>query len=249
MNQQTTAEVGSYFDALYGSLSNSSTHQKIGREALGDGFVGQLGYAGLHELYRLAELTGLAKGNQVLDLCCGMGGSSLWFARQLGVKVTGLDCSSVGVGLGKHNARGVADIGFVQGDIKYLPFLHHSFDAIVSLDGFGSGFADVFQQCFRILRPGGSLAFLLNIPLQSLPSLQAALDSTGFVDIRCHAADESTVTLMQNWLDCYHTHRRAHIREVGRQYHQALTGEIAELLEQFRQERMQRFYLSAFKAV
>lgn len=244
----TTNKVGRYFDALYRSLSRSTTHDLIGKEALGDGYVGQLGYAGQSELYQLAELARLRAGRHVLDLCCGMGGTSLWFIRHTGVRVTGLDCSSVAVGLGKLKSRGAATAAdFVQGDIKHLPFRQYSFDSVVCLDGFGAGFTEIFHECFRILGSGGSLAFLLNVVLQSRPALEAALYAAGFVDIRCCPAAESNVALMQTWLDGYHEHRRAHIREVGRQVHQALTLEIAALLKQFKQERMQRLFISAVK--
>lgn len=243
-------EVVLYFDALYLSLSSSSTHNLIGQEALGDGYVHQLGYAGQSELFHLAELAGMGSGRTVLDLCCGTGGTSGWFRRHTGVQVTGLDCSSVAVKLGKLNSSTAAPgLNFVQGDIKHLPFLNQSFDAVVCLDGFGAGFTDVFQQCFRILRTGGSLAFLLNVALPSQTTLQTALRSAGFTCIACCPAGESSVTLMQTWLDSYHKHRRAHIREVGRQFHQALTEEMSGLLSQFKQQQVQRLFISAVRDV
>jgi ubiquinone/menaquinone biosynthesis C-methylase UbiE len=247
-NLQRTDDVSTYFDALYRSLSSSGTHELIGKEALGDGYVGQLGYAGESELYHLAELTGMGKGQHVLDLCCGMGGTSLWFALQTGAHVTGLDCSAVGLEIGKLSSlEKAASMRFVQGDIRHLPFLPHSFDSVICLDGFGAAFAEVFQQCFRILTARGSLAFLLNVTRQSRYTLESALHSAGFVDIRCVPAGECGAILMQTWLDSYRKYRRAHIREIGRQPHQALTGEIAGLLKQFEQEQVERLFVSAVK--
>jgi|SRR3990172_1502503 len=97
--------VAAYFDALYASLAQSPTHARIGREALGSGFVGQLGFAGEEELFRLAELAGMGPGRAVLDLCCGMGGTSVWYAQRTGSHVTGLDCSPVGLSLARKHTR------------------------------------------------------------------------------------------------------------------------------------------------
>ena len=68
------AAVGPYFDDLYARLAASATHALIGREALGDAYVGQLGYADQPELVRLAEVAGVGRGRRVLDIACGTGG-------------------------------------------------------------------------------------------------------------------------------------------------------------------------------
>ena len=100
-----TAEVAAYFDALYLALSRSPTHERIGREALGEGYVGQLGFAGEPELFRLAELAGMRPGRRVLDLCCGSCGVAQWYARVTGSQVTGLDCSATALALGDRQDR------------------------------------------------------------------------------------------------------------------------------------------------
>jgi len=249
MSLQTINKVSSYFDTLYSSMSSSTIHDLIGKEALGDGYVGQLSYAGEDELRRIVELARILSGQHVLDLCSGMGGTSLWFARQTGAKVTGIDCSSVGVELGKFNSKGVnAALNFVLGDIKYLPFAPCSFNAIVCLDGFGASYTEILQQCFSILKSGGILTFLLNMTPQSSSDLKIALRSAGFVYTKFYPVGQGSLSLMRTWLDSYNKHRRTHIRQVGRRFHRALTGEIAEFLKQCRRGRLQRFFIWAIKA-
>jgi ubiquinone/menaquinone biosynthesis C-methylase UbiE len=245
---QTKNEVSSYFDALYSSVSNSAIHELIGKEALGDGYVGQISYAGEDEFCQIAEFSQLFSGQHVLDLCCGMGGTSLWFARQTGAKVTGIDCSSVGIELGKFNSKGAdGTLDFVLGDIKYLPFAPCSFNAIVCLDGFGASYTEVLQQCFSILKSGGNLTFLMNMTPQSRSDFETALRSTGFAYTKFCSVGQGNISLMRAWLDSYQKHRHPHIRQVGRRFHRALTGEIAGFLKQFRRGCLQRLFVSAIK--
>ena len=75
-------EVTAYFRALYQALAESPTHARIGREALGDGFVGQLGCADEEDFIRLPEMAGMGEGRSVLDLRCGIGGTTFWGDRR-----------------------------------------------------------------------------------------------------------------------------------------------------------------------
>jgi len=248
MNLCTKNKVSCYFDKLYNSICNSTIHELIGKEALGDGYVGQLGYAGKDDLCQMIKLARILPGQRVLDLCCGMGGTSLWFAKQTGAKVTGIDRSSAGVKHGKFNSKGVDKIlGFVLGDIKKLPFSSCSFNSIVCLDGFGASYIELFQQCFNILTPGGNLTFLLNLTPQNRSEFEMTLRSTGFVYIKLFPVDPDITSLMKTWLSSYHKHRRSHIRQVGRRSHLALTGEMTEFLKYFKRRRLERYFISAVK--
>jgi ubiquinone/menaquinone biosynthesis C-methylase UbiE len=241
------SETGAYFDALYRALADSQTHTEVGREAVGAAFVGQLGYAGEEELFRLAELAGMGRGRRVLELCCGTGGVSVWFARQTDSSVVGVDCSWVGLNLGGLSARAIpdADVKFVLGDIDTLPFAQGTFDALVCLDGFGALFSRIFRECYRVLRPGGGLAFLLNVPQTPDIQVEAELHMAGFVD--CYVEGEQSHTTMRRWQAAYSRHAASHINEVGMAYHVALTEEIASLLDHFEKGRVQRLLISAMK--
>lgn len=242
-------KVGSYFDALYRALANSPTHARIGREALGEGFVGQLGYADEEDLLCLAELAGMGKGRSVLDLCCGSGGTSIWFAQRITSRVTGLDCSRTGLQLGRRAAQATpeAQVSFVLGDIGSFPFRREQFDAVVCLDGFGTLFSKVFHECYRVLRTGGGLAFLLNVPQTPDREAEAELRRVGFVHVSCQVVSEHAAPTMERWLAAYKRHARPHIAEVGMYYHQVLTDEIEALLTHFRKGTVERLLLSGMK--
>ena len=241
--------VAAYFDALYPALAGSPTHARIGREALGDAFVGQLGCAGEDDLIRLAELAGMGRGRSALDLCCGNGGAAVWFSQRTGSLVTGLDCSGVGLEMGREAARAApgADVDFVLGDIGRLPFGRESFDAVICLDGFGGLFSEVFQECHRVLRPGGGLAFLLNLPQTPEIDPFSEMEVAGFADVHCRLVSEQASLTMSRWLDAYRKHERSHIAEVGSRYHTALTGELVSLLDQFRRGAVERVLVSGVK--
>ena len=48
-------------------------------------------YGGLAAVDALAERTGLARGQRLLDVCCGLGGPARYLARKYGVDVVGID--------------------------------------------------------------------------------------------------------------------------------------------------------------
>jgi ubiquinone/menaquinone biosynthesis C-methylase UbiE len=243
----TPPEAGAYFDALYSALANSPTHALVGREAVGEAYVGQLGYAGEEELFRLAELAGIGRGRRVLELCCGTGGVSVWFARQTGSSVIGVDCSRVGLSLSSLAVQGAPEVDaeFVLGDIDHLPFAQGRFDAVVCLDGFGALFSKIFRECYRVLRPGGGLAFMLNVPRTPEVRVETELSKAGFVDT--YVASEQSHAVMRRWLAAYKRYATSHIDEIGMAYHVALTEEIASLLDHFAKGGVKRYLISAVK--
>ncbi len=242
----TTLEVSRHFDALYETLSTSRAHAEIGREALGEGFVGQLGCASEAELYELAERAGVRSGGRTLELCCGTGGTCAWLAEHTTNLVTGLDISQVGIALAAHNARqgSRSNLDFVVGNVANLPFATASFDSIVCLDGFGTNFTRIFNQCRRVLRPGGALALLLNVRQSQAADTSSALRGASFENVRAASVADDASVLMQRWLRAYKRRAREHIAEVGRYNHHALTSEIADLLERYRDGAVERLLIS-----
>lgn len=53
----------------------------------------------------LAEKARIAKGARILDVGCGMGGSSIWLAKNLGADTTGITISPVQVEMAKKLAQ------------------------------------------------------------------------------------------------------------------------------------------------
>lgn len=242
----TTLEVRVHFDALYAAVSSSRTHAEIGHEALGDGFVGQLGCASEAELYELAERAGVRRDGRTLELCCGIGGICAWLVEHTRSFVTGIDISSVGVGLAKLKARenAAVNLHFVVGEVGKLPFATASIDSIVCLDGFGADFSRVFDECRRVLRPNGALAFLLNVPRRQSGDVSRDLRCAGFEDVCAESVVDRASILMRRWLRAYKGRATEHIAEVGRYTHQALTWEMADLLERYHNGTVERLLLS-----
>ena len=114
----------------------------------------------VHELVKWSGLDKLPKGSRILDVGCGIGGSSRILAKYYGFNVTGITISSGQV----KRARELTPIGlncnFQVMDALDLKFEDGSFDAVWSVEAGAhmndkTKFAD---EMLRTLRPGGYLA-------------------------------------------------------------------------------------------
>jgi tocopherol O-methyltransferase len=83
----------------------------------------------------LAEKAGLKAGEILLDAGCGVGGSSIWLARRLGLHCIGLNLMAFQARLAR-NFAGAAQAHFVAGDFMKAPFKSDSFDAIWAVESF-----------------------------------------------------------------------------------------------------------------
>jgi cyclopropane fatty-acyl-phospholipid synthase-like methyltransferase len=85
----------------------------------------------------LAARAGLRPGDHVLDAGCGVGGSAIWLARKLGVRVVGINLVPSQIDRGRRYARrhGVADRAtFERQDIARTDFPDNSFDVVWALE-------------------------------------------------------------------------------------------------------------------
>jgi SAM-dependent methyltransferase len=116
-----------------------------GRQASED-FIGQLG---------------LSSDDLVLDVGCGIGGTSRYLASHFGCRVTGLDLTPEYVETGRALCAWVGLAGRVdlcQGSALAMPFESARFDAAVMLH-VGMNIADkagLIAEVNRVLRPGGT---------------------------------------------------------------------------------------------
>jgi tocopherol O-methyltransferase len=101
---------------------------------------------------------------QILDIGCGIGGSSLYLANKLNAKVTGITLSPVQAQRAAQRAKefGLSDrTHFQVADALAMPFGDQEFDLIWSLES-GEHMADktkFLQECYRVLKPNGRLIF------------------------------------------------------------------------------------------
>lgn len=102
------------------------------------------------------------QGAHVLDVGCGLGGKTAWYAEAGARRVVGLDLAWEHVLQGARfaAARGVADrVDVVRADAMRLPFPDGAFDVVTANDSM-EHFADpaaALQELSRVLRPGGRL--------------------------------------------------------------------------------------------
>ncbi|HUO55045.1 MAG TPA: class I SAM-dependent methyltransferase [Rhodoblastus sp.] len=111
----------------------------------------------------LAAQLDLAPGARLLDIGCGLGGASRYFAQERGCRVTGVDLTEEYVGV----ARSLAERVGLAGKVSYqrasalaLPFEAHVFDG-ATLFHVGMNIADkkkLFAEARRVLKPGGVFA-------------------------------------------------------------------------------------------
>jgi demethylmenaquinone methyltransferase/2-methoxy-6-polyprenyl-1,4-benzoquinol methylase len=123
---------------------------------------------GRHKAWRrrAAQMSGLGPGGRALDVCCGTGDFALDLARIAGAEghVIGLDFARPMIDLAKEKAgrKRVANVEFVVGNARSLPFEDNSFDCATV--GFGiRNIPDVDEalgEMARVVRPGGKVVCL-----------------------------------------------------------------------------------------
>ena len=138
----------------------------------------QIAPLGVRALAALA----VTQGEQILDVGCGCGDTSLDLARRVGPSgaVTGIDLSSHMLEVAKTRAAGLANLRFLQADAQTAGF-ETPFDAAFSRFGV-MFFADpvaAFRNIHAALRNGGRIGFVCwRAPAENvwmMAPLQAAL--------------------------------------------------------------------------
>ena len=114
----------------------------------------------VHEMVRWAGLDRLPPGTTVLDVGCGIGGSSRILARSYGYAVTGITISPQQVQRAQQLTSKELDVQFLVDDAMSLSFPDASFDVVWSIEA-GPHMPDkaIFaKELMRVLKPGGVLA-------------------------------------------------------------------------------------------
>ena len=110
----------------------------------------------------LAELSDVREGNKILDAGCGVGGSSIYMAKNHKALVTGITLSELQVKTARENAtfHKVGDLtNFQVMDFCKTKFQDESFDIVWACESSSSA-ADkelMVAEWYRLLKPGGKL--------------------------------------------------------------------------------------------
>jgi ubiquinone/menaquinone biosynthesis C-methylase UbiE len=112
----------------------------------------------------LAALGNIDEGCHVLDVCCGMGGPSRYYAHNYGCRVTGVDLTGSRIeGATRLTAMAGLDdrVTFQCASALDLPFDDRIFDVVIGQEAF-CRVPDkdrLVSQCARVLKPGGRMVF------------------------------------------------------------------------------------------
>ncbi len=154
---------------------------------------------------------GLGGNDHVLDVGCGIGGTSRFVASRFGCRVTGIDLTPEFIETGTALCKWVGLDNLVElhhGNALDMPFTGGSFDAAIMLH-VGMNIADkagLFSEVYRLLRPGavfgvydvmktGNDELKYPVPWSSVPDTSAlatqaqyvaALQQAGFDVIEVH---------------------------------------------------------------
>ena len=114
----------------------------------------------VHELVKWSGLDKLPKGSRILDVGCGIGGSSRILAKYYGFNVTGITISPAQVKRARELTPFEVNCNFQVMDALDLKFEDGSFDAVWSVEA-GAHMNNKIKfanEMLRVLRPGGYLA-------------------------------------------------------------------------------------------
>ena len=163
-------------------------------------------------------IAGLEKGETVVDLGSGAGFDVFLAARQVGNtgKVIGVDMTPAMISRARQNAAksNITNVEFRLGEIENIPVPDNSVDVIMSncVINLSPEKQKVFDDAYRVLKPGGRLAIADNIALAELPEeiknnmehysacisgaslkkdLEDMIKASGFENIRITPVDKS----------------------------------------------------------
>ena len=109
----------------------------------------------------LAEIAKITKKDKVLDAGCGVGGSSIWLARNIGCKVSGITISAKQAETAKNYAseEDLKSVDFQEGDYLNTDFKSNSFDVVWALESvcYAKEKKDFLIESKRVLKKKGRL--------------------------------------------------------------------------------------------
>jgi tocopherol O-methyltransferase len=137
----------------YGRSGNNKVNRRQAQIDLIEELLAWAGYT---------DKNSLTKPKNIIDVGCGIGGSSLYLAQKFDANVTGITLSPVQANRGTDRAKNAGleeKVQFQVANALEMPFPDNQFDLVWSLES-GEHMPDKTQflaECYRVLRPGGKL--------------------------------------------------------------------------------------------
>ncbi|MEO1377125.1 MAG: methyltransferase domain-containing protein [Cyanobacteria bacterium J06635_10] len=163
MTATLSQQIQQFYDA------SSSLWEEIWGEHMHHGYYGADGkeqknrrQAQIDLIEELLQWGEVQQAENILDVGCGIGGSSLYLAEKFNAAATGITLSPVQAQRAGERAVefGLKDrSNFQVADALNMPFEDNSFDLVWSLES-GEHMPDkqkFLQECYRVLKPGGKL--------------------------------------------------------------------------------------------
>ncbi|MCY9696179.1 arsenite methyltransferase [Paenibacillus alginolyticus] len=150
-------------------------------------------------------IASLKLGEVVLDLGSGAGFDVFLASKQVGEtgKVYGVDMTPEMISRARQNAQkhGYENVEFRLGEIEHLPILNDSIDVIISncVINLSPDKEQVFNEAYRVLKPGGRLAISDVVMTSELPAeLISDLNSLASCVSGAFSIDEVLVFLQRS---------------------------------------------------
>ena len=137
-------------------------------------------YGGLAANDALVAAARIGTGSRVADFCAGLGGPARYLAHRYGADVTGIELTPERVAGAAELTKlvGLQDrVRVLEGDVMDVPLPDGGMDAVVSQEAFlhVPDKSRALTEAFRILKPGGRLAFTDWTPAAPLSAADADL--------------------------------------------------------------------------
>jgi len=162
MTSTLNSKIQQFYDA------SSSLWEQVWGEHMHHGYYGPTGkekkdrrQAQIDLIEEMLHWDGIEQAECILDVGCGIGGSSLYLANQFNARVDGITLSPVQAARAAQRASeaGLAtQVQFQVADALDMPFADETFDFVWSME-IGEHMPDkekFLQECYRVLKVGGT---------------------------------------------------------------------------------------------
>lgn len=156
------SQIQQFYDA------SSGLWEQVWGEHMHHGYYGATGnekkdrrQAQIDLIEELLTWAGIGQASNILDVGCGIGGSSLYLAEKFNASATGITLSPIQAKRAAQRAQEAdltSRVRFEVADALEMPFSDDSFDFVWSMES-GEHMPDkqkFLAECYRVLKPGGT---------------------------------------------------------------------------------------------